>query len=93
MITFFIALVSGWTTYGERLLQQALHGPAERGFQFIIGRKALDDSLRGYKDQPKYQRLVIDFEYGDNPDDAYSAVAYEKGANLILHLGKFYYKS
>ncbi|KAF8508488.1 hypothetical protein JB92DRAFT_2732664 [Gautieria morchelliformis] len=81
-------LNEGWTTYGERLIQQVLHGPKERGFQFIIGRKALNDSLEGYKDQPKYQRLVIDFDYGENPDDAYSSIPYEKGANLILHLGE-----
>lgn len=44
--------------------------------------------MEGYQDRPKYQRLVIDFEYGENPDDAYSSIPYEKGANLILHLGE-----
>lgn len=84
----FYILLSGWTTYGERLLQQKLHGPQELGFQFIIGRKALKDSLEGYKDQPRYQRLIIDLDYGENPDDSYSSIPYEKGANLILHLGE-----
>jgi len=79
-------LNEGWTTYVERLLQQALKGPEERGFSFIIGAKALKDALEGYANKPKYQRLVIDFEYGEDPDDAYSSVPYEKGANLILHL-------
>lgn len=88
MVSYFYYALSGWTTYGERLIQEKLHGAAERGFQFIIGRKALKDSLEGYKDQPKYQRLIIDFEYGENPDDAYSSIPYEKGANLILHLGE-----
>lgn len=64
-----------------------LVSPAERDFAFIIGRRALRDSLEGYKDRPKYQRLVIDFNYGEDPDDAYSSIPYEKGANLILHLG------
>ncbi|KAL5495771.1 LAP2_3 [Sanghuangporus weigelae] len=36
--------------------------------------------------RPRYQRLIIDFGYGENPDDAYSRVPYEKGANLLLHL-------
>ncbi|KAF8584943.1 hypothetical protein K439DRAFT_1646747 [Ramaria rubella] len=79
-------LNEGWTTYVERYLQEVLHSPAERGFSFIIGRKDLEDSLEGYKDRPKYQRLVIDFEYGEDPDDAYSSIPYEKGANLLLHL-------
>ena len=74
----------------ERLLLEVLHGPAERGFSFVIGYKALADALKEYQSRPKYQRLVIDFEIGENPDDAYSSVPYEKGANLILHLGAYY---
>jgi len=73
----------------ERLLQQFLHSPAHRGFQFIIGEKALVDSLKGYASKPKYQRLMINFEYGEDPDDAYSSIPYEKGANLILHIGEW----
>ncbi|KAH9836660.1 metalloprotease [Rhodofomes roseus] len=79
-------LNEGWTTYMERLILEYLHGPAERGFSYLIGAKSLKDDLELYKDQPKYQRLVIDFEKGEDPDDAYSKVPYEKGSNLILHL-------
>lgn len=81
-------LNEGWTTYIERVLQEILHTPAHRGFSFVIGSKALNNALAQYKDQPKYQRLVIDFQTGEDPDDAYSSIAYEKGANFILHLGK-----
>ncbi|CAA7267762.1 unnamed protein product [Cyclocybe aegerita] len=79
-------LNEGWTTYIERVLQQVLHSPAERGFSFVIGSKALYDSLKQYEDRPKYQRLVIRFEEGEDPDDAYSSIPYEKGANFLLHL-------
>ncbi|KAF9014887.1 peptidase family M1-domain-containing protein [Cyathus striatus] len=79
-------LNEGWTTYIERVLQEILHSPAERGFQFIIGSKALRDSLKQYEDRPKYQRLVIKFEKGEDPDDAYSSIPYEKGANFLLYL-------
>ncbi|KZT68834.1 hypothetical protein DAEQUDRAFT_745556 [Daedalea quercina L-15889] len=79
-------LNEGWTTYMERLILSMIHGPAERGFGFLIGAKSLKDDLELYKDRPKYQRLVIDFEKGEDPDDAYSKVPYEKGSNLILHL-------
>ena len=71
----------------ERVLQQILHGPAERGFSYVIGNKALRNDLERYVERPKYQRLVIDFEPGEDPDEAYSSVPYEKGANLLLHLG------
>ncbi|KAI0044083.1 leukotriene-A4 hydrolase [Auriscalpium vulgare] len=81
-------LNEGWTTYIERLLQQFLHSPAERGFSFLIGSTALYDALATYNDRPKYQRLVIDFEYGEDPDDAYSSIPYEKGANFLLYLEK-----
>ncbi|EIN13273.1 Metalloprotease [Punctularia strigosozonata HHB-11173 SS5] len=79
-------LNEGWTNYIERVLQEKLHSPAHRGFSYIIGNKQLEESLKEYKDCPKYQRLVIDFEYGEDPDNAYSSVPYEKGANFILHL-------
>ena len=72
----------------ERVLQKILHSEADRGFSFLIGRKALTESLQQYQDRPKYQRLVIDFERGEDPDDAYSSIPYEKGSNFILHLGK-----
>lgn len=81
-------LNEGWTTYIERLLLQIIHSPADRGFSFLIGRKGLQDDLEHYQDRPKYQRLVIEFEKGEDPDDAYSRVPYDKGANLILHLGE-----
>ncbi|EPS99669.1 hypothetical protein FOMPIDRAFT_1163900 [Fomitopsis schrenkii] len=79
-------LNEGWTTYTERLILSMIHGPAERGFSYIIGAKGLKDDLELYVDRPKYQRLVIDFDKGEDPDDAYSRIPYEKGSNLILHL-------
>ena len=73
----------------ERLLLEKLYSPAARGFSYLIGQKSLIDSLKLYEDRPKYQRLVIDFEPGEDPDDAYSRVPYEKGSNFLLHLGVF----
>lgn len=72
----------------ERVLQEKYHNsPPLRDFSYIIGKKALDDALKLYEDIPKYQRLVINFDVGENPDDAYSDVPYEKGSNFILYLG------
>lgn len=81
-------LNEGWTTYIERLLLEKLHGPAERGFSYLIGSKALYDALKLYENQPRYQRLVIDFEKGEDPDDSYSRVPYDKGSNFLLHIGE-----
>lgn len=82
-------LNEGWTTYMERVLQQFLHSPAHRAFSYLIGSKELYDAFREFVNRPKYQRLVIDFETGEDPDDAYSSVPYEKGANFLLYLGKY----
>ncbi|KAF8341710.1 peptidase family M1-domain-containing protein [Amanita rubescens] len=79
-------LNEGWTTYMERVLQQFLHSPAHRAFSYLIGSKELYDALTESVNRPKYQRLVIDFEKGEDPDDAYSSVPYEKGANFLLYL-------
>ena len=35
---------------------------------------------------PRYQRLHIPYEEGEDPDDAFSSIPYEKGAQLLLHL-------
>ncbi|KAF8207284.1 hypothetical protein K438DRAFT_2013778 [Mycena galopus ATCC 62051] len=80
-------LNEGWTTYMERLLLQVLHdSPAARGFSYSIGFKGLQDALKQYSNNPRFQRLVIDYSFGEDPDDAYSEIPYEKGSNLILHL-------
>lgn len=82
-------LNEGWTTYMERLLLFKLYSPAARGFSYLIGHKALVDALKLYEEEgrPRYQRLVIEFEKGEDPDEAYSRVPYEKGSNFLLHIG------
>ena len=64
-----------------------INGDPERDFGYIIGRKELDDALKGYENTPRYQRLVIPYTRGEDPDDAYSVIPYEKGSNFLLHLG------
>ena len=74
--------------YIERLLLQTVHqSPAPRGLSYVIGHKALIDALNGFESTPRYQRLVISFKVGEDPDAAYSRVPYDKGANLLLLLG------
>lgn len=62
-------LNEGFTTYCERLILRHLHGERERSFSYIIGASALYASLKGYENQPRYQRLHIDFQPGEDPDD------------------------
>ncbi|KAJ9476995.1 Leucine aminopeptidase 2 [Pseudozyma hubeiensis] len=83
-------LNEGWTVYLERLLLQDVHGPKEgpahRGFSYIIGSKALKDALAQFTDTPRFQRLIPAFKGGEDPDDAFSSIPYEKGSNFLLYL-------
>lgn len=83
-------LNEGINVYLERLALQYVHGPeqgpAQRGFSYIIGAKALVDARKNYEDTPRFQRLVPVFKGTEDPDDAFSSIPYEAGSNLILHL-------
>lgn len=64
-------LNEGWTTYLERVLVGKVHNdPAARDFSYIIGRKALEEALKQYESEPRYQRLVVPYAWGEDPDDA-----------------------
>lgn len=78
-------LNEGWTTYCERLLIRETQGEPGRGFSYIIGRKSLQDSLEGYEkaNQQRYQRLVIPYDFGEDPDDGFSTVPYDKGDSYV----------
>ncbi|GAA5993250.1 hypothetical protein JCM10908_004532 [Rhodotorula pacifica] len=86
-------LNEGWTTYTERLVALKLHGPAARDFEYIQGYKAMQDDLKRFEKAKgegmgKAQRLHIPYEFGEDPDEFYSSVAYDKGANFLYYLEK-----
>ncbi|ORY03662.1 leukotriene A-4 hydrolase [Clohesyomyces aquaticus] len=71
-------LNEGWTTYLERRIQATVHGEPYRHFSAIIGWKALEGSIERYGEDHPYTKLVVDLK-GQDPDDAFSSVPYEKG--------------
>lgn len=81
-------LNEGWTMYLERRIVGAIHGEAYRHFSAIIGWKDLQDSIDSMDThtRDKYSRLVVDLQQGQDPDDAFSTVPYEKGFNLLFHI-------
>ncbi|WFD44971.1 leukotriene-A4 hydrolase [Malassezia psittaci] len=83
-------LNEGWTVYLERLLLQKLYGeqegPAHRGFSYIIGARSLRSALQGFEKKSRFQRLIPEYESGEDPDDAFSSIPYEKGSNFLLYL-------
>ncbi|KAF2734598.1 leukotriene A-4 hydrolase [Polyplosphaeria fusca] len=84
-------LNEGWTTYLERRIQATLHGEAHRHFSSIIGWKALEESIKQFGEEHEYTKLVVDLK-GQDPDDAFSSIPYEKGFHALyafeLLLGK-----
>ncbi|OAL48063.1 leukotriene A-4 hydrolase [Pyrenochaeta sp. DS3sAY3a] len=84
-------LNEGWTTYLERRIAAAIHGEPHRHFSAIIGWKALEESVERYGKDHEYTKLVTDLK-GQDPDDAFSSIPYEKGFHALyqfeLLLGK-----
>ena len=78
-------LNEGWTTYLERRLQAAIHSEAHRDFSAIIGWKALQESVKQFGDSHEFTKMVVDLK-GKDPDDAFSAIPYEKGYTFLSYL-------
>ncbi|EMC93619.1 hypothetical protein BAUCODRAFT_150912 [Baudoinia panamericana UAMH 10762] len=81
-------LNEGWTTYLERRLQAAIHGGDKyRDFSAIIGWKALSDSIAQFGEDHNFTKMIPDLK-GEDPDDAFSSIPYEKGFVFLYHLEK-----
>jgi leukotriene-A4 hydrolase len=78
-------LNEGWTTYLERRIQAKIHGEPHRDFSAIIGWKALQDSVDRYGSDHEFTKLVINLD-GQDPDDAFSTVPYDKGYTFLDYL-------
>ncbi|KAJ0418130.1 leukotriene A-4 hydrolase [Aspergillus carlsbadensis] len=80
-------LNEGWTVYLERRILAAIHGEKYRHFSAIIGWKALRDSVERYGEDHEFTKLVPTLK-GQDPDDAFSSVPYEKGFTFLFFLEK-----
>ncbi|KAK3648952.1 Leucyl aminopeptidase yscIV [Elasticomyces elasticus] len=81
-------LNEGWTTYLERRIQAAIHGSDQhRDFSAIIGWKALEDSIAQFGEDHNFTKLIPDLK-GEDPDDAFSSIPYEKGFTFLYYLEK-----
>lgn len=75
----------GWTVYIERRIQAEIDGESQRGFHGIIGWKALTDSIKHFGEDHEFTQMVVKLD-GQDPDDAFSSIFYEKGYVFLLHL-------
>lgn len=81
-------LNEGWTVYLERRIQASvLGGDQHRDFSAIIGWKALSDSIAQFGEDHEFTKMIPNLK-GQDPDDAFSSVPYEKGFVFLYHLEK-----
>jgi leukotriene-A4 hydrolase len=80
-------LNEGWTVWLERKITSKFKGGVEHSLLSAeIGWKALEDSVKMLGgDEGRYTALVWPLS-GEDPDDAFSSVPYEKGFNLLYYL-------
>jgi aminopeptidase N len=75
-------LNEGFTSYFENRIMEALYGPERAAMLEHLGHQDLLDALRGFQDKPGETVLHINLA-GRDPDDAMSAIAYDKGAAFL----------
>ncbi|KAJ3319362.1 Leukotriene A-4 hydrolase [Boothiomyces sp. JEL0866] len=80
-------LNEGFTVFIERKIVGRLHGEPARHFSSIIGYKHLQESVDHFEEIkcPQYSCLCPRL-HGEDPDDVFSSVPYEKGFNLLFYL-------
>ena len=80
-------LNEGFTVYAERRILEEIYGTEYADIQGVIRRNALQVNLDAFGPGHKYTHLRTKLE-GVNPDDMYSLVPYEKGAQFVILIEK-----
>ncbi|KAJ3359275.1 Leukotriene A-4 hydrolase [Allomyces javanicus] len=78
-------LNEGWTVFLERKFIAELHGEPHRQFGAILGQRALREAIALYGEDHPFTCLWVKLD-GEDPDDSFSSVPYEKGFSLLYYL-------
>lgn len=70
----------------ERRILSKMYGSGLEGLAAIAGRQTLDEYLAAVGEHHKTTSLVTKLKDGEDPDDYFSCVSYEKGYNFLLWL-------
>lgn len=79
-------LNEGFTVKLERRILTKLYSSGVEGLDAIAGRQTLDSYIASVGENHKTTSLVTKLKDGDDPDDYFSCVPYEKGYNFLLWL-------
>lgn len=85
-------LNEGSTTYFERRIVESIYGKEIAEMQWLLGLRDLRATIKGFeKNEPGFNVLNVKLD-GRDPDDAFSDIPYEKGANFLrlleTHFGR-----
>lgn len=78
-------LNEGFTVYAERRILEEIYGKEYADLQGVVRRNALQVNLDHFGPGSPYTKLRTDLA-GMDPDEVYSLVPYEKGAQFVLLL-------
>ncbi len=78
-------LNEGFTTFLERKIMAKMYGEEVRQLSYLLGYKHLKEAVEQIGEDHPFTALVRDLS-GKDPDDAFSTVPYEKGANFLYYL-------
>ena len=78
-------LNEGFTVYAERRILEEIYGKEYADLQGVVRRNALQVNLDHFGPGSPYTKLRTDLA-GIDPDEVYSLVPYEKGAQFVLLL-------
>ncbi|KAF9934607.1 Leukotriene A-4 hydrolase [Linnemannia zychae] len=80
-------LNEGFTVFVERKIVGRMKGKEHSEFSAILGKKSLQESVDLYGNDHPFTALRPCLR-GEDPDDSFSRVPYEKGFNLLYYLEK-----
>ena len=75
-------LNEGFTTWAERRIFEAMHGPDKVVLSWAIGQRALDDSVKRFGEGSPLTKLRTELQ-GVDPDESFSSIPYEKGSRFV----------
>ncbi|KAF9146590.1 Leukotriene A-4 hydrolase [Mortierella sp. GBA39] len=78
-------LNEGFTVFVERKILGRMRGKEHSDFSAILGKKSLQESVNLYGQDHPFTALRPCLR-GEDPDDSFSRVPYEKGFNLLYYL-------
>ena len=84
--SYFFICTEGFTVFVERKIIGRMYGEQEAALHASIGWNKLTTAVGHYGCHHEFTQLHVPLDGGTDPDDAFSAIPYEKGFNFLYYL-------